>query len=570
MTYLVKYLKIDIHDLGAGLLILFATALRLLFAALGWPPTNADEGTMGIMALHIAYRGEHPLLFYGQNYMGSIEAYLGAMFFHLFGPSLLALRLGVMLLVMLFLISTYLLSRLLYSKSLGLAVLTLMSFGSIYVFTREMIATGGTSQTLLFGSLSFLLATWLCFTYHRHARFTTNLLRGLGYAIWGLVLGLGVWSDMIVLPVFALAGFLLLIFCWRDLLLWSWLPVLLGFVAGAWPLIEYNRETSPGEDSVTILLKLFQGSTTQAPHTLAGIVHGIAGTILVSIPMATNSPFCPVMELPWLGDTSPHTPTCTLLHAAWGGGYLALLGIAVLVATVSLWRILTHYRQVPDREKLVRAVARLCLLGAALLAIAAYAVSSAPQSWPGFHARYLSTLLIVTPAVLAPLWYGATSARVRAYLNTHMRTLRLGSWLRAFSWATLGVILALFLLGTGILIHELPAAQTQNHSEADLIHRLEHMGIMHVYTEYWSCDNMAFLSDEHIICEVVDANLQPTHNRDPRYATLVSNDPHAAYVFPVSMAQAQISALAHKVAQAPTKYSRYSFDGYIVVVPAHS
>ena len=36
------------------------------------------------MALHIAYRGEHPFLFYGQNYMGALEAYIGALLFHQF------------------------------------------------------------------------------------------------------------------------------------------------------------------------------------------------------------------------------------------------------------------------------------------------------------------------------------------------------------------------------------------------------------------------------------------------------------------------------------------------------
>lgn len=553
-----KYFKLDPYDLGASLLILFAAGLRVLFAALGWPPTNADEGTMGIMALHIAYHGEHPLLFYGQDYMGSIEAYLGAMFFHLLGPSLFALRLGVILLITLFLISTYLLTRLLYSKALGLVVLGLFSFGSIYVFTREMIATGGTSQTLLFGSLAFLLASLLSITYHRHAKFTTKLLRALCYGVWGLVIGLGVWSDLIVLPVFALATLLLLLFCWRDLL-WSWLLILPGFLLGAWPIIEYNRETAPGQDSLTILLKLFHGSTTQAPHTLTGILHGIKGTVLVSIPTATGNPFCPVMELPWLSDNSPHTPTCTLLHAGWGFGYLALLSLAILLTLAMLWRIFARHHS-KDRETLVRIVARLCLLSSALLAIAAYSVSSAPQSWPGFHARYLSTLLIATPALIAPLWSGIS--------HIQLRTLRFGPVIRILSSAALVAIFALLLTGTGMLISEIPAAQAQNQREADLISHLERIGATRIYTEYWSCDNMAFLSNEHIICEVLDSNLQPSHNRDPRYITIVSSDPHAAYVFPPSMAQPQLATLRSKIAKAPGKYHHYSFDGYEVYQPA--
>src|SRR5260370_14320206 len=106
-------------------MILIATLLRFLLISQGWPQTDSDESTMGLMALHIAYRGEHPTFFYGQNYMGSLEAYLGAVFFHLFGTSIFSLRMGLILLFTLFLISMYLLTSLLYSRGLALVSLVL-------------------------------------------------------------------------------------------------------------------------------------------------------------------------------------------------------------------------------------------------------------------------------------------------------------------------------------------------------------------------------------------------------------------------------------------------------------
>jgi 4-amino-4-deoxy-L-arabinose transferase-like glycosyltransferase len=118
-----KYLKIGIQELAALAMILLAAAIRLIFIGQNWPLTNSDEGTIGIMALHIAYHGEHPIFFYGQGYMGAGEAYLAAAFFHLFGPSLFALRLGLVLIFVLFLTSMYILTRLLYSKGLALATL---------------------------------------------------------------------------------------------------------------------------------------------------------------------------------------------------------------------------------------------------------------------------------------------------------------------------------------------------------------------------------------------------------------------------------------------------------------
>ncbi len=57
----------------AIVIIAFASLLRVLLIGKGYLATNSDESTMGLMALHIAYRGEHPTFFYGQNYMGSFS-----------------------------------------------------------------------------------------------------------------------------------------------------------------------------------------------------------------------------------------------------------------------------------------------------------------------------------------------------------------------------------------------------------------------------------------------------------------------------------------------------------------
>lgn len=549
-----KLLKIGMYDMIAAGIILCATALRVVLDALGWPPTNADEGTMGIMALHIAYRGERPLLFYGQNYMGSLEAYLGAIFFHLFGPSLFSLRLGVILLTMLFFVSTYCLTSVLYSKQLAVVTLAVLSFGSIQVFSREMLATGGSTQTLLFGSLAFLGATVLALTRRPSTSMPIAMQawRMLGYFCWGAVLGLAMWSDMVVLPFLAMAGLLLLVCCWRDLL-WAWSFILAGIIAGMYPLLLYNVQSIRGSqgqgiNSLITLLALFRGSTTQAPHTLSGILYGFWNTLTVSLPIATGNPFCPVEELPWLGDNVAQTRSCVLGHALWGVGYVLLLLCAIVM---TLWLL-----RVARREGVPLPVvfARLAMQFAALLAIVAYALSSAPMGWPGFHARYLVGLLIITPVVLAPLW------RVSPTLQRRPRP-----YGRIASCVVLAAIFGVLLMGTGILLGEVPAAQAAHQRESALIQGLLRRGITHVYTDYWSCDNLAFLSNEQVICGVIDGNLQFSHNRDPRYAALVGSDPRSAYVLPVGAGQLQ--AVEQKVAKFPGKYHRYTLAGYVVYQP---
>src|SRR5438045_9749108 len=47
---------------------------------------DGDEAMVGIQAQHIL-RGEHPVYYYGQHYMGSLEAYLMAVLFAIAGPS---------------------------------------------------------------------------------------------------------------------------------------------------------------------------------------------------------------------------------------------------------------------------------------------------------------------------------------------------------------------------------------------------------------------------------------------------------------------------------------------------
>src|SRR5438067_10655933 len=91
-----KKLSIGSHELVMLALVIGATLLRFILIRLNWPFTNSDEGTMDLMALHIAFRGEHPIFFYGQEYMGPLEAYIGALLFHLFGVSVFTLRLGLL------------------------------------------------------------------------------------------------------------------------------------------------------------------------------------------------------------------------------------------------------------------------------------------------------------------------------------------------------------------------------------------------------------------------------------------------------------------------------------------
>lgn len=549
-----KIMKLRRATLVVAALIVLAVALRLLLVGLGWPPTNSDEATMGLMARHIAYNGEHPIFFYGQDYMGALEAYLGALFFHLFGPSLFTLRLGVILLTALFLLSMYLLTRTLYTRRFALLTLALLCLGSNYIFLRETYATGGSTQTLLFGALAFLFVTLLGVSSGRELPPQRRWLRYAGYSGYGLVIGLGLWSDWVVLPFFVLSVVLLLLSCWRDWRSPAILFLLLGLAIGIIPLISYNITAPWSQNSYITLRKLFHGTAVQQARTPGQLWQGIKATIQVSLPTATGSPFCPASAVDYSSDLSGNlSASCLGLNTIWGLGYLLLWLLSALLTIRAFWRA---WKERAGRGQFVLLEARLCLLAGAGLAIGAYAASSAPLGMPASHARYLIGLLIVTPAIIWPLWEGLTALPLP---RARFKVIACA--------ALLGLVAASFLLGTALTLGDVPSAQAANQQQSALINGLLHVGATRIYSDYWTCDRVAFVSQERIICGVLDNNLQPSHNRDPHAYGIVSADPHAAYVFTTTSPQLQALEQRLQTNGTLTMYRRYIVEGYVVFEP---
>src|SRR3989442_8793713 len=148
-----KQVRVGPYGAGAIVIITLAMLLRIVLTALGWPPTNSDESTFGLMAIHIASLKDFPIFLWGSLYLGTFEAYLGAVMFHLFGVSVFTLRLGTMLEFAIFLVSMYFLASLLYTKKLALVTLLLLSIGSVMMIYTEFMAHGGYLEILCFGAV---------------------------------------------------------------------------------------------------------------------------------------------------------------------------------------------------------------------------------------------------------------------------------------------------------------------------------------------------------------------------------------------------------------------------------
>src|SRR5437763_5279769 len=189
-----------------------ATLARFLLIYFNWPSTNSDEGNMGLLALHVAFQGDHPTFFYGLPYMAPLEGYITAPLFRLFGVSLFTLRLGLLPLFALFLICMYYLTRLLYTEKFALVIVVLLSFGSSFAISLQLRAVGEYPEMLMFAALISLLASWLALSSHTFSPDAAKQVkrkRIVVYGCLGLAVGLALWVDFLILPFVATAGLLL-------------------------------------------------------------------------------------------------------------------------------------------------------------------------------------------------------------------------------------------------------------------------------------------------------------------------------------------------------------------------
>jgi hypothetical protein len=583
-----KKVKFSLYTKCAVVIIALAMLLRIVLTALGWPVTNSDESTMGLMAVHIASLKDFPIFFWGQDYMGAFEAYLGAVLFHFFGVSVFTLRLGTMLEFALFLVCMYFLASLLYTKKLALVTLLLLSVGSVMMLFTEFMAHGGYPEILCFGAAAFLLASWLAFSSDQDLSLHWQWRRMLAFGCWGLVVALGFWSDYIFLSIILMSGFLLVLFCWRELLRRAILPLLLGFLIGAVPLIIYNVNAPSWQNTLAVIKALHNSAwSILASSPVYGhfpILAQIKGTMLFTLPMAVGAPpLCFDSDWVILGHGGVPVFHCfNYLHGntgllvialCWSIGFIVLWMISVFHELRMLWKLQQWYPGQPgssvQRQAFICHFARLVLLGSAGLTLLQFTSSPISAVFPEYS-RYLVGLLIATPALIAPLWglshdshQEYSSASARHPLAVHLATVSLV--LRRGILLFIGVVL---LLGTISVFYEIPTAQAVNQQQNALIRDLLRIRANHIYTtDYWACNRLAFLTKEQIICAVVNDRLQDIGTRPPHYYTIVKADPHSVIMFPVGSAQA--SAIAKRVALLAGHYRRLVFDGYVVYQPVN-
>ncbi|MEU4568355.1 hypothetical protein [Micromonospora sp. NPDC023956] len=512
---------------GRTALALGAVGVGYRLAALlaGLPPTNSDEAVTGLVAMHVAQGLGFPLFFYGQHYMGALEAYLAAPLFALAGPGVVPLRLPNLVLYALFLVLVWQLTRRLYHPWFATAVVGLLALGSDRILKNQLIAGGGYPEMNPAGALLVLLAVLLGLGAVRR--------RATAFAVFGLVAGLTLWDDWLVLPYVAAAGALLLAGAGRELAGRCGAALAAGLAVGLLPIVAHNLTAAPEHRSIAVYRQLGGG----APGDWADRLHG---GVLFGLPMGTG--LCPPGR-------------CAGGQLWWGVVAPLLLVVAGLLALRALWILRPAG---PGRDDALRAArirqgGRLALVGAAAVSLGAYAASAAAGDTPVESSRYLSCLLISLPALLWPLWAAAGS-----------RLLPAGPRLAAR--AGLAAVAGGALLATGTVVAEADTLTRADERRRNLVVALDRLGVRDFYADYWTCYPVVFATRERLACGVIGDDLRAGWDRYPVYPARVARADRVAYVLPTGTTLGR--AVADHLATTGTPVTRTSVPGYDIHLPA--
>lgn len=311
----------------------WALAVMLAIAAFStrWPLIergetllHPDEAVVGIMAQDIAAGRSFPIYFYGQRYMGAMEAYVVAAMMPLFDDPIHALRSAPALFFAMFVAVQYLMLTSWFGRRGGLVGAAVLIAGSPMFAQWSISARGGYIEILLWGTL-FLWA------------YTAWFMRVPGKAAtsarrfaFGAILGSGFWINPSIL-FFAI-------------------PILGHALLARWPMVErgsarirdFAKEVRRHLGRSTLLITALTGITLLNAAWSVWVEDGEVRTRLLfgtasiakAIVLAVVIGFCG-----WFLATRTRM-VCAIREMAARNGAMLLGGL--IGATPAIWYVIQH------------------------------------------------------------------------------------------------------------------------------------------------------------------------------------------------------------------------------------
>jgi 4-amino-4-deoxy-L-arabinose transferase-like glycosyltransferase len=449
---------------------------------------HSDEAVVALMARHIHQGVAFPIFFYGQHYMGSLDALLIAGAFRVIGEGVPAIRLVQLILYLLFVVTTLLLAWQL-SKNLvvtGIAGLWVAIPSPLLTLYTSM-TLGGYGETLIIGNICLILG-WVI---AERDTFLSGRSRW-EWALLGLVGGLGWWTNGLIAVYLLPVALFILIRSWRKP---GFLPgVLIAgglFIIGGSPW-WYSALTENGAP----IRWLLQGSQNSTGWVLHPIERAL-GFGFVGLPAVLGTRY------PWSGE-------------GWSG-IGAILPVSFLLVALT-------YVGVQALRKPRTYVERYLLLfmGCFTLIFIGSAFGT------DISGRYLLPLhvpfALLAGLIVAALWNSKHG----------VRGITLAVVIGVLGYQGVGVANAVRqppgLTSQFDLVNHIP-----NDYDQQLIDFLKAKGTPHGFGTYWMTFRLAFLSGETVILDAWLPNklsllYTPLDRRYPRYTEIALATTTPVYV----------------------------------------
>jgi len=454
---------------GLWAALVIGLGLKIALLATNSITFDGDEAILALMARHIANGQELPLFFYGQRYMGALDAYLIAGMFLLFGESVLAVRLTQVVLYLGVVATTYFLGLWFggsdsarhalppqgKGKVAGTAAAMLVAFPPIVFSLYTTSTLGDYVEVLLLNNLIWLVV------------FDIFDGRKTGFGWWllaGVLAGLGWWSmGLIIVSLIPLAAIGL--WRYRKGIPWAKLGALVaGFVVGAAPWIGATLSGSGGGDTVA------EQSTIDA---LSGSwVYGNFGASLAAMPERALVLF------------GLNIPSLFGLRPSWSLEWV-LLPVGVVVAAFYVFTLWQSIREIPKADEDKRRML-WTFLGGWVVLLMVFIVSPFGRDVTGRYLIPLYPILAVLVGVQAAKLKNATYAPLIIVCVICGYNL----------W---GNVRSMVNNPPGLTTQIDPITRIPHDQDDDLMAFLEDTGGKRGYSNLWVTYRFAFISGEEII-----------------------------------------------------------------------
>ena len=470
-----------------------SAGLKAWLVGMNLVPFNADEAVVALMARHIL-AGERPVFFYGQAYMGSLDAFLVAGGFLVWGQHVWVIRLIQGLLYIITIITTVWIGKTAFGLlTTGILAACLLAVPAVNVTLYTTASLGGYGEALLIGNL--ILLTGLCVVHslsngEDKSKYLTILL--------GLCAGLGIWANGLTLVYSIPAGLVVLYslikhrkFIGVRGLILSGGGLVLGFLAGSSPLWIFALGSGWGG----LFAELFGSAVSVEQASFWGRLSAhlvnlflLGGTVLFGLR--------PPWEVRWLA-----VPLLPLALIFWLG--------------VSAFLVMNMLRN--KNHKLIYWM----LGGVGIVLVLGFLFTSFGVDPSG---RYFLPLCVPLALVAAEM------------VQTFFRKTR-------WQLLTIGVVLTFNYWGTmqsavyppGITTQFYAPSAIDHRYDADLLNFLDQAGEHFGYSNYWVAYPLAFLSYERTIFIPrlpyhPDLRYTTRDDRYQPYDQLVENSRKVAYI----------------------------------------